>query len=187
MTEDEFVFDAPNVCENLLAKQHDENMLNAPFDWFLKLHHHEAKEKEEGEVASVTQQQQQQQQQQANQPSGGGSNLLKKHVMAIQGTGVKRGGSKNPIPILTNDNIVKKKQKVVLTTNKRVAASSSNDLSAILRVHNAKHKQKSTYEPPRHSVRDVRRWEKKHLKVWSDLTHEEREIANSEISAEKKK
>ena len=54
------------------------------------------------------------------------------------------------------------------------------------KMHNAKHKQKSQYEPPRHSVRDVRKWERKNLKVWSDLSHEEREMANSEISNEKK-
>ena len=56
MTEAEFEFDAPNVCENLLLNQQDENTLNCTeaVDWFLKLHDHEAKVKE---GASFSQQQ----------------------------------------------------------------------------------------------------------------------------------
>ena len=183
MVEGEFEFDAPNVCENLLIRLQDENILNQPgvVSWFLKLHHHEAKQGEKA-TASFTQQHISQ----SNHTPDVGSNELNKHAMAVKGTGVKRGGSKLPVPVLISDNVLKKKQRVSTTTIKKVAVSSSNDLPTILKMHNAKHKQKSIYEPPRHSVRDVRRWERKHMKVWSDLTHEEREIANAEISAEKK-
>ena len=98
---------------------------------------------------------------------------------------MKREASKHSVPMITNDNNIGKKKQKVSINSKKFGSTVQNDVSAILKMHNAKHKRKSQYEPPRHSVRDVRRWERKHMKVWSDLTHEEREIANSEISAEK--
>ena len=160
MADSEFDFDAPNVCENLLSKQ-DENRENTFDDYFLTHHDHEAKTTDEGS-----------QRHQVHPPPGP---AVIKHIVAVQGTGAKRSKIPSPAPI--NDDAVKKKQKVV-SSNKRVT-DASNDVSAILKMHNAKHKQKSQYEPPRHSVRDVRKWERKNLKVWSDLSHEEREMANS--------
>jgi hypothetical protein len=53
---------------------------------------------------------------------------------------------------------------------------------ALLRKHNARFAPVPIYEPSRHSVRDVRKWEKLSGKLWSTLRPEEREVANAEIS-----
>jgi hypothetical protein len=56
------------------------------------------------------------------------------------------------------------------------------ELEELLREHNAKFAPIPIYEPPKHSIRDVRKWEKKNGKAWSDLKPEEREKVNQEIT-----
>ena len=51
----------------------------------------------------------------------------------------------------------------------------------LLKKHNKNFAPTPTYEPPRHSVRDVRKWEKVSGKLWANLKPEEREAANDEI------
>lgn len=53
-------------------------------------------------------------------------------------------------------------------------------LSAILEKHNQQFKGKK-YEPPRHSVKAIRRWEEAHGLKYFDLSHAEREKANREV------
>ena len=55
------------------------------------------------------------------------------------------------------------------------------EMLILLRKHNEKFTPKTKYEPSRHSVRDVRKWEKISCKEWSALSHEERILANEEI------
>jgi hypothetical protein len=52
-----------------------------------------------------------------------------------------------------------------------------------MKAHNQKfRKKKPTYEPRKHSARDVRLWEKKTKKKWSNLTVDERISANAAIT-----
>ena len=51
----------------------------------------------------------------------------------------------------------------------------------LLKKHNKNFAPTPTYEPPRHSVRDVRKWEKLSGKLWANLKPEEREQANEDI------
>lgn len=72
------------------------------------------------------------------------------------------------------------------TTSKPVAklnVANDNDVSMmeLLKKHNQRFAPIPIYEPPRHSVRDVRKWEKSSGKTWSSLRPEEREVANAEI------
>lgn len=59
--------------------------------------------------------------------------------------------------------------------------SEEKEMLVLLRKHNEKFTPKTKYEPSRHSVRDVRKWEKISGKEWSVLSHEERILANEEI------
>lgn len=59
------------------------------------------------------------------------------------------------------------------------------DMLEILKKHNEKFVAAPLYEPSRHSVRDVRKWEKQNGKTWSSLSPEEREVANKDITAMK--
>jgi hypothetical protein len=52
---------------------------------------------------------------------------------------------------------------------------------ALLAKHNQKFN-KTQYEPPRHSVRDVRKWERETGKQWAGMTAAQRQEANDEIS-----
>jgi hypothetical protein len=52
----------------------------------------------------------------------------------------------------------------------------------MLKKHNKKIAPQPTYEPPRHSVRDVRKWESMSGKLWANLRPEEREEANEQIT-----
>lgn len=65
-------------------------------------------------------------------------------------------------------------------TNSTTATDKS--LEMLLKQHNARFAPTPAYEPPRHSVRDVRRWEKISGKTWNELKPEDREKANEEIS-----
>lgn len=60
-------------------------------------------------------------------------------------------------------------------------------LEMLLKEHNAKFAPVPVYEPPKHSVRDVRKWEKMSGRLWSDLKPEEREKVNEEIGQMKAK
>ena len=83
-------------------------------------------------------------------------------------------------------------------TNKQTTSSSSakvtrttdvandTDILFLLKQHNQRFAPAPAYEPPRHSVREVRGWEKKTGKIWNKLTPQERELANDEITMLKK-
>lgn len=60
-----------------------------------------------------------------------------------------------------------------------------DDLVSLLKRHNNQFSKSTSYEPSRHSVRDVRAWEKAKGKVWAHLSMEDRELANAEILAMK--
>jgi len=60
------------------------------------------------------------------------------------------------------------------------------DIAALLRQHNERFRPEAAYEPPRHSMRDVRRWEQETGRTWSQLTPKERERANSAIDDTKR-
>lgn len=62
-----------------------------------------------------------------------------------------------------------------------------DDLMAMLRTHNKQACPAHTYEPARHSVRDVRKWERASGRTWAELKPDERERANREIDERKTK
>ncbi|TMW64717.1 hypothetical protein Poli38472_011597 [Pythium oligandrum] len=62
------------------------------------------------------------------------------------------------------------------------AAKDLQDLQALLAKHNKKFRSNHTYEPPQHSVRDVRLWEQHSRKSYYKLSLEERTRANEEIA-----
>jgi predicted 2-oxoglutarate/Fe(II)-dependent dioxygenase YbiX len=64
----------------------------------------------------------------------------------------------------------------------KAAEDDVDDMMALLKKHNQRFASAPVYEPPRHSVRDVRKWEKQTGKTWAKLNPEEREAANSDIS-----
>lgn len=66
--------------------------------------------------------------------------------------------------------------------NPPIPELNEKDMLLMLRRHNEKFVPSSQYEPPRHSVRDVRKWEKVTGRVWSTLTPDERTKANYDIS-----
>jgi hypothetical protein len=74
--------------------------------------------------------------------------------------------------------------KMVALPPKKVTKD-DQDMLDILKKHNEKFAVAPLYEPSRHSVRDVRKWEKLNSKVWSSLSPEERETANKDITAMK--
>lgn len=63
------------------------------------------------------------------------------------------------------------------------AAEENSAMMALLQQHNKKFRAPVLYEPSRHSVRDVRRWERSSGLTWSSLPPEQREQANSDILA----
>lgn len=69
-------------------------------------------------------------------------------------------------------------------SSKTAPIKADQDMLEILKKHNEKFTAVPLYEPSRHSVRDVRRWEKDSGKVWASLTPEERELANKQIAAQ---
>lgn len=56
-----------------------------------------------------------------------------------------------------------------------------DNMRALLKQHNSKFVAASAYEPPRHSVRDVRKWERQTGRIWAKLGPQARELANKEI------
>jgi hypothetical protein len=99
------------------------------------------------------------------------------------------------------------RQKIILNTNKKSSIVAMNvnlakptaplmkpevalseiDLALKLKKHNEQfaNKKSAAYEPSRHSVREVRAWERASGKMWASLSTEERQLANSEILAVK--
>lgn len=57
----------------------------------------------------------------------------------------------------------------------------NEDMLDLLKKHNKKFQATTLYEPSRHSVRDVRKWERLTGKTWSSLKPDEREEANEHI------
>ena len=74
----------------------------------------------------------------------------------------------------------------------KIKGAEIDEVMLLLKKHNEQFRGKSSsgrqaYEPSRHSVRDVRVWERATGKTWSGLATEEREAANAEILAMKEK
>ena len=65
------------------------------------------------------------------------------------------------------------------------AVDDNASMMELLKKHNQRFAPIPIYEPPRHSVRDVRQWEKSSGKTWLSLKPEEREVVNAEISKTK--
>uniref|UniRef100_K3WBQ9 Uncharacterized protein n=1 Tax=Globisporangium ultimum (strain ATCC 200006 / CBS 805.95 / DAOM BR144) TaxID=431595 RepID=K3WBQ9_GLOUD len=78
------------------------------------------------------------------------------------------------------------KAKSTAALNKKAGASRQGsdlqELQELLARHNKKFKATHTYQPPQHSVRDVRMWEKQNSLSYYSLTSEDRVRANSEIA-----
>ncbi|TYZ58012.1 hypothetical protein PybrP1_003507 [[Pythium] brassicae (nom. inval.)] len=62
------------------------------------------------------------------------------------------------------------------------AKNDLHDLEELLARHNKKFKVTHAYQPPQHSVRDVRTWEKQTQQSYYKLSPEDRVVANSEIA-----
>ena len=71
------------------------------------------------------------------------------------------------------------------TVNKKTVIDDETSMVELLKKHNQRFAPIPIYEPSRHSVRDVRKWEKSSGKTWSSLRPEEREVANAEIGRAK--
>jgi hypothetical protein len=112
--------------------------------------------------------------------------LLKSHNRKVRGP-KKVLGRKRTNLTKTKKNLGKKRINPTNTLNiKQRKTDQGEDLMALLQQHNKKFKSKHTYEPRVHSVRDVRKWEKKHGKKYCALNMQERTIANREISLMKR-
>jgi hypothetical protein len=68
------------------------------------------------------------------------------------------------------------------SAKKRATTDADTSLEQLLKAHNAKFVPVPAYEPPKHSVREVRKWEKITGKLWCELKPEERQAANDEIA-----
>jgi hypothetical protein len=66
-------------------------------------------------------------------------------------------------------------------TSKLTKSNQDDDLTELLKKHNKQFVKQAEYEPSRHSVRDVRKWEKSTGKIWANLNASDREQANKEI------
>lgn len=71
--------------------------------------------------------------------------------------------------------------KPAAAAKKSVTKEEDNSLELLLKAHNAKFVPVPAYEPPKYSVRDVRKWEKLTGRLWCELKPEERQAANDEI------
>ena len=71
------------------------------------------------------------------------------------------------------------------TVNRKAVIDDETSMVELLKKHNQRFAPIPIYEPSRHSVRDVRKWEKSSGKTWSSLRPEEREVANAEIGRAK--
>jgi hypothetical protein len=105
--------------------------------------------------------------------------FTKKHVTSDQ-TKRKVGHSLTKI----DQSPSKKKSRV---SARGSADENEKEMLILLRKHNEKFTPTTKYEPSRHSVRDVRKWEKISGKEWCALAQEERILANDEIMRMKNK
>ncbi|KAE9330778.1 hypothetical protein PF008_g15651 [Phytophthora fragariae] len=78
-----------------------------------------------------------------------------------------------------------KRERAVMVTSKE--KKEMKNLQELLSRHNKKFKATHTYEPPQHSVRVVRQWERETKKSYYALSAEERAQANEEIAVWKKR
>lgn len=77
-------------------------------------------------------------------------------------------------------------KKAVPISSGKTSAADNDDMLTLLKKHNEKFAAVPIYEPPMHSVRDVRNWERSTGRAWASLTAEERSHANKEITEMKK-
>lgn len=84
------------------------------------------------------------------------------------------------VPVVKKHDAKKPDPKKPAALEKKLS-SSTDDILKILKQHNEQFGKKAVYEPARHSVRDVRAWEKQSGKIWATLSTEDRESANQEI------
>jgi hypothetical protein len=66
-------------------------------------------------------------------------------------------------------------------SSSKALKSDDDDMMELLKKHNKQFIKQAEYEPSRHSVRDVRKWEKETGKTWANLLPADRELANKEI------
>lgn len=83
------------------------------------------------------------------------------------------------------NNIAPPSKSAVSVKNAKSKTDENKCMLEILKKHNEKFAVAPLYEPSRHSVRDVRKWEKQTGKIWANLSPEEREIVNRDISKQK--
>ena len=108
---------------------------------------------------------------------------------------VTRVGQKPPIECATKssssrkDNVGVSSYRSDVPRRGQSAPSADDEICTLelLKKHNQRFAPVPIYEPPRHSVRDVRKWEKESGKSWQTLSPEEREVVNAEIGRMKKK
>jgi hypothetical protein len=91
---------------------------------------------------------------------------------------VKAGAVQKPKPSRTHTCSVAATQKD--------QCNDQQEMLDMLKKHNEKFAPVSLYEPPRHSVRDIRKWERHSGQVWSSLKPDERGVVNEQISDMKK-
>jgi hypothetical protein len=112
-------------------------------------------------------------------------NPTKKVVPLVQFT--KEAVTNNKTKRKTGQPFVQNDQSPSKKKSRITEKTGETQMLILLRKHNEKFAPVTKYEPPRHSVRDVRKWEKISGKGWSVLTQEERISANEEILRMKKK
>ncbi|KAF1335989.1 hypothetical protein FI667_g733, partial [Globisporangium splendens] len=107
--------------------------------------------------------------------------------IAMQHTpsGVPGGDAKLSSSVQRGATTSSAKAKSTAPNNKAGVSGQSSDfqeLQELLARHNKKFKATHTYQPPQHSVRDVRMWEKQNNLSYYSLTSEDRVKANLEIA-----
>lgn len=98
---------------------------------------------------------------------------------------VNKSTNRNTSSIDSNINKIKQKKSTnnnYNSTNNMNQDFNEKEMLNLLRRHNEKFVPAPLYEPPKHSVRDIRQWEKKTGKLWCNLKPQERELVNEEIS-----
>ncbi|KAG6597887.1 uncharacterized protein IUM83_07698 [Phytophthora cinnamomi] len=92
-------------------------------------------------------------------------------------------GRRKPLRDVGNRLDARRKREVATSKEK----SEMKSLQELLARHNKKFKASHTYEPPQHSVRVVKQWERETKQSYYALSAEERVQANQEIAAWKKR
>lgn len=94
-----------------------------------------------------------------------------------------KNNKKTIININNNKSKINNKQNITNNNNQNF---DEKEMLNLLRRHNEKFVPAPLYEPPKHSVRDIRQWEKRTGKLWCNLKPQERELVNEEISNSRK-